>query len=802
MTTFGSARVAAHQELLLAGLIRRDNLSDHETEGLMIGSVFNGREEHFLRYKGQLHQLIIGGTGGGKFVSALGPLLLVPQSIQNCALIIDPKGEIARALGPTYQRAFDGTQQVLLLDPWDDTGAAKQFGSTLNFFDGLTEDNPRLVDDARVLADAMIVPTGGADSAHWDTTGRNFLMALILFVALDREEKKTRTIFRLRELITQRQDKWKDFLAFLSDSPLADGTVRRGVNGLIGRSDNERAGIISTIERDTAWLESPQMRDITSSRRSLDLPSLAVGTARIHVVIPPEYFMTQKSWLRLIVATFSNAFKRYRVKDGSGEYQRRRHIIIDEFTNLGEMSFVYNDITVARGYDIQYHLATQDFTQLRGVYGEKWETFINATFIRAFALNDNFTTKYLSEMSGTATVQNKSFSSSNAKSESKAFNESTAHNTGSSSNQQGSSSNSGTTYTSGTTDTFGVTQTEGETTAYIGRPVMFADEIRRLRDNEQIIFFRGLPLVYAQRRHFATYTKSLPHFSLPDILGTIGREPRDNSERETFEWQYEGIPLALAPPPPQPRALPPPEPVVVPKPTYRIHQLVLACVAVLLLGFWLWPSSPPPKVAEVIHPPVAPVYVPPPVPAGPPKIPRPEFVRGPNRLGEGEHMQKYQPEWCDRYKSYIRAHMNYCTDTKAELEVPLMNHLIYYAERYCAIPVNAFNEDRTPTLPLVTKWRSENDALIRSLNELGLNMMSDRWIDKDGNRQSLPRKKDFPVKQYADEMFELIVKIIDNPYLNDSFASLASISIRNMYAKGCPFNSIPPEQYVPPTERF
>ncbi|MDH8527989.1 hypothetical protein QIH07_27665, partial [Klebsiella pneumoniae] len=75
----------------------------------------------------------------------------------------------------------------------------------------------------------------------------------------------------------------------------------RGVNGLIGRSDNERAGIISTIERDTAWLESPQMRDITSSRRSLDLPSLAVGTARIHVVIPPEYFMTQKSWLRLIV---------------------------------------------------------------------------------------------------------------------------------------------------------------------------------------------------------------------------------------------------------------------------------------------------------------------------------------------------------------------------------------------------------------------------------------------------------------------------------------------------------------------
>ena len=146
--------------------------------------------------------------------------------------------------------------------------------------------------------------------------------------------------------------------------------------------------------------------------------------------------------------------------------------------------------------------------------------------------------------------------------------------------------------------------------------------------------------------------------------------------------------------------------------------------------------------------------------------------------------------------------MNYCTDTRATLEVPIMNHLISTAESYCYVPVDAFNEDRTPTLPLVTKWRAENDALIKRLNELSLTISSDRWIDERGNGQSRPRRKDEPVKQYAPELFELIFKIIDNPYYNEYFASYSSIAIQNVYAKGCPFNSIPPEQYVPPTQRF
>lgn len=172
-------------------------------------------------------------------------------------------------------------------------------------------------------------------------------------------------------------------------------------------------------------------------------------------------------------------------------------------------------------------------------------------------------------------------------------------------------------------------------------------------------------------------------------------------------------------------------------------------------------------------------------------------------MGEREHMQKRNPEWCERYKSYIRTHMNYCTDTKAALEVPLMNHLIDRAEGYCSIPVNAFNDDRSPTLPLITKWRTENDALLERLTALRNTMASDSWIDKDGNRQSMRRKKDEPVKQYAEELFDLIIKIIENPYLNDTqFRFQSSNAVLEMYAKGCPFNSIPPEQYVPTAERF
>ncbi len=75
-----------------------------------------------ITYSGDLHQLIVGGTGGGKFTTAVAPLLLGSGLEYNSVVVIDPKGEIAQLAGTFFQEPFGRRRSVFLLDPWDVCG--------------------------------------------------------------------------------------------------------------------------------------------------------------------------------------------------------------------------------------------------------------------------------------------------------------------------------------------------------------------------------------------------------------------------------------------------------------------------------------------------------------------------------------------------------------------------------------------------------------------------------------------------------------------------------------------------------
>ncbi len=139
----------------------------------------------------------------------------------------------------------------------------------------------------------------------------------------------------------------------LRDSKLADGAVARGATALLNREDKERSGIVSSIDRDTSWIDSPQMKKVLQGR-GLDLVEAARGGHKYFIVLPPEFFMTHRAWLRLMVTAFAKAFKRTTTGGMFSSSPRWRHIIIDEFATLGEMSFILNDVAVARGYNVKY----------------------------------------------------------------------------------------------------------------------------------------------------------------------------------------------------------------------------------------------------------------------------------------------------------------------------------------------------------------------------------------------------------------------------------------------------------------
>src|SRR5882757_8269455 len=122
MSVHGTARFATRQELRTAGLLG-GGTSQPAPDGLMLGWWFESRYDFEpITYGGDLHQLIVGGMGGGKFTTAIAPLLLGSGLEESTVVVVDPKGEIARLAGPYFQKAFAEQPSVFVIDPWDVCG--------------------------------------------------------------------------------------------------------------------------------------------------------------------------------------------------------------------------------------------------------------------------------------------------------------------------------------------------------------------------------------------------------------------------------------------------------------------------------------------------------------------------------------------------------------------------------------------------------------------------------------------------------------------------------------------------------
>jgi type IV secretory pathway TraG/TraD family ATPase VirD4 len=286
-----------------------------------------------LRFTGDQHHLIVANSGAGKFRDVLSNMLLYDGSCETACLIIDPKGEIASTIGPMIDWPGTADPRTAILDPWDlcRTGGT----DALTLLDGIKSDNPHCVKDARVLAEAIIVERS-SDDGHWVATARNFLAALLLYVGLDPLEKGERTLFRLRQIVTLPWKDMVDLLGYLSDSKLFEGLIGRAANAMLNRDEKERRAILSTLERDTAFVEDPGLwKAIKTS--TFDLNQLVLTNKRLHVIVPFDYTEQMGSWLRLTIAAFYNACLRNPLPANLPRYLQFRHIIIDEFAGLGKL---------------------------------------------------------------------------------------------------------------------------------------------------------------------------------------------------------------------------------------------------------------------------------------------------------------------------------------------------------------------------------------------------------------------------------------------------------------------------------
>ena len=356
--------------------------------GLIVGRE-NRRGGQLLRYAGQAHLLTIAPTRSGKGVGAIIPNLLTAD---RSVLCIDPKGENARITA----RARARFGPVYVLDPF---GVSGQPAAAFNPLAGLDPDGLDLAEDAALLADALVHdPPGQVGEAHWNEEAKALITGLILYVVCN-EGPEVRTLSTVRELLTASPQEFRVMLEIMQKTTCAGGLIRRAANRHLGKSEREAAGVLSSAQRHTHFLDSVRINWIMASS-DFRFADLKETTATVFLVLPPERLDAYSPWLRLMVAQAIHDLARSPARPAAPVL-----FLLDEFAALGRLEPVERAFGLMAGYGLQLWPILQDMHQLWGAYGKSAGTFVsNAGLVQIFNVADVETASWVSKSIGATTL--------------------------------------------------------------------------------------------------------------------------------------------------------------------------------------------------------------------------------------------------------------------------------------------------------------------------------------------------------------------------------------------------------------
>jgi type IV secretion system protein VirD4 len=419
------------------------------------GAIIMGRTEanKLLTYGGNGHCITFGPTGSGKGVSVVVPnLLAYPGSI----VCIDPKGAIAPI---TAARRRIMGQKVVLLDPFGEVeNAVNSRGqadawrtitpASVNPFGHLDKNSLDAVDDARLIASSLITQEN-EKNRYFSDSARMVLEGLILYLLATRDavlmEDLLPLAFKPREEFNSQTLADMKALGVPATEDEKVGYLESHIAHLAGLIENLTgdggSAVWSTLYRSLNLVKSPRL--LPSMRPSnVNFRDMKTTPTTVYLVLPAKHLETHGMWLRLMLSVLIAQLSDARRSDYPVLF------IVDECAALGRLEILETAIGLMRGYGLKLWLIFQDLPQLKSVYAGRWESFISNSGVKQFFnVNDLVTADFVSQYLGNETLRVQSDSIS------------------------------------------GQNQTAGANIGAVGRALLTSDEVRRLPENEQILFY-------------------------------------------------------------------------------------------------------------------------------------------------------------------------------------------------------------------------------------------------------------------------------------------------------------------------
>ncbi|SMH62817.1 type IV secretory system conjugative DNA transfer family protein [Azospirillum agricola] len=372
---------------VIGGRVETVKLPDGRVERHVMGG-------HGVGLGDDRHAATVAGSRGGKGRCVIIPTLL---DYEGSVLATDPKAELFNV---TAKRRAKGLgQRVVGLDPFGISGPhVAAYRGSFNPMTILKPGSPTLIEDAGLIADALVIPSGG--DSHWDDSARNWLETLILHVATHdayEGERNLVTMHRLlmRGAVADGASSYDALAAEMLGNDAAFGTVQEGAADFFDKPKEERGSVLSTARRHAKFLSYQAIQRVVSAH-DFDLEDLKRQKLTLYLCLPAMRIGTCARWFRLFVNLALAAMERVPVKPTPPVL-----MCLDEFAVMGHMKTVEDAAGQIAGFGVRLWPILQDLTQLKALYRERWETFLgNAGVIQFFGNNDAFTLEWISKRLG------------------------------------------------------------------------------------------------------------------------------------------------------------------------------------------------------------------------------------------------------------------------------------------------------------------------------------------------------------------------------------------------------------------
>ena len=440
--TFGTASFAT-----LEDCAEREML---DPAGLYLG-MLDGQP---LFYKGKAHLLTCAPARQGKGIGFIIPNLL---HYFGSVIVTDPKGELAAVTAQHRRERFG--QDVFVFNPWGLHGLPQHRINPLSMLVATAENPARqrgLADEVRSVVMQLLPEPEDARNRFFRDGSRAILFFVLFYLASAQPERCT--LPELCRIVSspKRLSRVIDAAAlmevmggYLAD--LADDLAQQMEENAEQFADF-RAGAVQTL---TIYEPSGYMAGAVSAS-DVSLADLKAGNVTVYLVFPSERVASHGAVLGLIVQQAITAVSRAPER---GEVL----FLLDEFANMGKLSGLAESLTALPALGVRVWMVVQELAEIVRLYGAHTAQTVRSQseVQQYFAVNTDERAQALSRELGQKTVKTQNFN-------------------------------------------LGRSETDdiGENLSESGQPLMRAEDIRAMRQDQQLLLVKAMKPILANRAPF------------------------------------------------------------------------------------------------------------------------------------------------------------------------------------------------------------------------------------------------------------------------------------------------------------